>query len=190
LIPIYSKGKFFDFLQLHAFAASNCTSISASIPYASQGIASEEFYEEIRKSQKPACTFFRIDWSIPFDTRLIKNYSSDSIAFRGIHENLHAKVIWWKGYGVYIGSCNLTDRACFENFEMGVFISENDNAMEMLTSDLIIFFNELEKNSIAAGEKLIEILDLQNEILAPFREFRKSLMDKFQEKIEQLSSSS
>lgn len=189
MISIHSKGKFLDFLQLHAFAANNCTSISASIPYATLGIASEEFYEEIKKSQKPASTFFRIDWSIPFDTRLIKKYSSDSVIFRGIHENLHAKVIWWKGCGIYIGSCNLTDRACFENFEMGVFISEGEREMDLLTSDLEIFFTELEKNSISTSENLIDILDLQNEILRPFREFRRNLMDEFKEKIEQLYSS-
>lgn len=37
---------------------------------------------------------------------------------------LHAKLIWWSGYGVYIGSANLTDRAWNKNIEAGIFLTE------------------------------------------------------------------
>lgn len=41
---------------------------------------------------------------------------------------LHAKVIWWRGYGVYVGSANLTSAAWYNNIEAGVFFSESEIA--------------------------------------------------------------
>src|SRR3546814_16792850 len=36
----------------------------------------------------------------------------------------HAKVIWWRGFGVYVGSANLTYSAWNSNVEAGCFRSE------------------------------------------------------------------
>jgi len=38
----------------------------------------------------------------------------------------HAKVIWWRGFGVYIGSANLTQKAWYKNVEAGCFFSDNE----------------------------------------------------------------
>ena len=42
--------------------------------------------------------------------------------------NLHAKIIWWRGRGAYVGSANLTDAAWLRNLECGVFYDGDELA--------------------------------------------------------------
>jgi phosphatidylserine/phosphatidylglycerophosphate/cardiolipin synthase-like enzyme len=39
-------------------------------------------------------------------------------------EHHHAKVIWWRGFGLYIGSANLSGSAWYKNVEAGCFFLE------------------------------------------------------------------
>jgi len=59
----------------------------------------------------------------------------------------HPKVIWWHGYGVYLGSANLTDSAWFSNCEAGTFISEADLDESGLRAPLEDFFVDIEDQS-------------------------------------------
>jgi len=45
---------------------------------------------------------------------------------RLVYGNFHPKVIWWHGYGAYIGSANLTHKGWFNNIEVGVFCDEKE----------------------------------------------------------------
>ena len=51
---------------------------------------------------------------------------SPYIKFFPFPKLFHSKLIWFHGYGVYIGSHNLTENAMYNNIEAGVFIPEDE----------------------------------------------------------------
>lgn len=59
----------------------------------------------------------------------------------------HPKVIWWRGFGVYIGSANLTQAAWFSNSEAGTFIPEKQLEEEGLHQPLQDFFSDIDEQS-------------------------------------------
>ena len=56
--------------------------------------------------------------------------------------NLHAKIIWWRGRGAYVGSANLTDAAWLRNLECGVFY-DGDELAGGVGEELLRFFDHL-----------------------------------------------
>ena len=58
----------------------------------------------------------------------------------------HAKVIWWRRVGAYIGSANLTDSAWYKNVEARCFFSEEEINDEM-GNDLLDLFSTLETHA-------------------------------------------
>ncbi|WP_428969809.1 phospholipase D-like domain-containing protein [Sphingomonas sp. Xoc002] len=65
----------------------------------------------------------------------------------------HAKVIWWRGFGVYIGSANLTSKAWYKNVEAGCFFpeAEIDDELDRQISDL---FAQLDAQATPLTEEL------------------------------------
>lgn len=71
--------------------------------------------------------WMRYDHTVPVEPALLQamlDAMDGNVFCQLVPDVLHAKVIWWKGYGVYIGSANLTERAWVSNIEFGVFLSE------------------------------------------------------------------
>ncbi len=66
----------------------------------------------------------------------------------------HAKVIWWRGFGVYIGSANLTDSAWHRNVEAGCFFPEAEIDDEIAT-DLLGLFATLDDHATPLTEELL-----------------------------------
>ena len=80
--------------------------------------------------------------AVPLLERLLRHHK-DNIFCNLVPDVLHSKVIWWRGYGAYIGSANLSDRAWVSNIEAGVFLTEDelqDNGMHIELED---FFESL-----------------------------------------------
>ncbi len=80
--------------------------------------------------------------SVPFLKRLLRHLS-DNVFTQFVPDCFHAKVIWWKGYGAYIGSANHTDRGWLTNLEVGVFIDEDELVTSEMDIQLEIFFDYL-----------------------------------------------
>jgi len=80
--------------------------------------------------------------AIPLLRRLLKHHK-DNIFCKLIPDVLHSKVIWWKGYGAYLGSANLTDRAWFTNIEAGLFLTEADLQRDGMHNELENYFDQL-----------------------------------------------
>lgn len=73
--------------------------------------------------------WMRYDHTVPVKPELLRAFlhnASKNVFCYLVPDVLHSKVIWWKNYGVYVGSANLTDRAWVSNIEFGVFIPEAD----------------------------------------------------------------
>lgn len=100
----------------------------------------------------------------------------------------HPKVIWWHGYGVYIGSANLTSYAWSSNLECGVFYEEEEilgtpvqvqldlmldrirQISKPLDSDLIKALKKLQAASNAADRERAKLKNLFDEATKTFPE--------------------
>ncbi len=80
--------------------------------------------------------------SLPFLRRLLINLPNN-IFTQFVPDCFHSKVIWWRGYGVYIGSANHTDRGWLTNIEAGVFIDEDELVVSGMDGQLELFFDYL-----------------------------------------------
>ncbi len=77
----------------------------------------------------------------------------------------HAKVIWWHGAGLYIGSANLTDNAWNNvNVEAGVFFEEDEIDDEM-KSNIDEMFTTLEENSTPLTDEVLSKMKERENIL-------------------------
>lgn len=119
--------------------------------------------------------WMRYDQTVPvapsFLSKLLAN-AKNNIFCKLIPDCLHSKVIWWKGYGAYVGSANLTDRAWNGNIEAGVFFSESDLNESGMLEQLEEFFDGLEQLDVAF-ELTQEIIDEQKLLLKQKREKEK-----------------
>lgn len=66
----------------------------------------------------------------------------------------HAKVIWWRGHGVYIGSANLTDPAWNKNVEVGCFFPDTEIDDET-GGQILALFSTLHANSTLLTDELL-----------------------------------
>jgi len=104
--------------------------------------------------------WMRYDHTVPVSPKLLRHLlrsASSNIFCRLVPDVLHSKVIWWRGYGVYIGSANLTDRAWMTNIEFGLFISEAELAASEALTDIELFFDTLDSYD--------EVFDLTEDII-------------------------
>ncbi len=78
---------------------------------------------------------------------------------RLVNGNFHAKVIWWRGYGAYVGSANLTEKAWFNNVEAGIFFTEDDLVESGTGAELEMMFEHLVENSISVTDEVLRKLE-------------------------------
>ena len=70
----------------------------------------------------------------------------------------HPKVNWWREYGAFIGSANLSNSAWFENIEAGFFLTEEELHENELFSDLEDFFEYLDSRAEPLTEEIYKQL--------------------------------
>ncbi|AWP59344.1 phospholipase [Bordetella bronchiseptica] len=136
--------------------------VLAAIAYGSNSSnEKEDFIGNCLKHRLRLDLWMRYDHTVPVAIPLMQRllrHERDNIFCKFIPDRLHSKVIWWKGYGAYIGSANLTDTAWYSNIETGVFLSEQDLQSHGTDIELDAFFDELRnlKVSIPLSLALIE----------------------------------
>ncbi|MGE3756967.1 MAG: phospholipase D family protein [Pseudobdellovibrionaceae bacterium] len=112
-------------------------------------------------------TFYcRFDHTIPVNPRILEKFlklRSPLYICKLVPELFHPKVIWWVGYGVYIGSANLTDNGWLHNIECGVFFTESELITNGMDTELRGFFTAVDENA----------MNLRQEIFDQIAEFEK-----------------
>lgn len=113
-------------LDLMNGAPATCTRVTAAVAYATgnslffdhclQNNRFLEFYGLLDEDQAVAMAVMeKLLAAGPF-----------KVSCHLVKGHYHPKVIWWHGYGVYIGSANLTSHAWAANLECGVFYEEEE----------------------------------------------------------------
>ena len=74
----------------------------------------------------------------------------------------HPKVIWWRGYGAYVGSANLTQSAWWNNVEAGLFLTEAELADGGQDLELDQMFREIDKHAAPLTRELFDLLATRN----------------------------
>lgn len=90
--------------------------------------------------------WMRYDHTVPVSPELLEHLLKNignNVFCRLVPDVLHSKVIWWKNYGVYIGSANLTERAWVSNIEVGVFLSEGELENSGCLKEIESFFEQI-----------------------------------------------
>lgn len=132
--------------------------VKAAIAYAN---GHPKLIDDAMTSSNPFTIFFRYDQSVPVSTNILERFLNDKSLNRTcrlVPDIFHPKIIWWGGYGVYIGSANLTDRAWFDNIEIGMFLSHEEIVENDLEAELNLFFDEVHKKSHALTKEVYDEL--------------------------------
>lgn len=139
--------------------------VMAAIAYGSDFIDKEsDLIGHCVKNRYRLDLWMRCDETVPVKPSMLKrilHHHKDNIFCNLVPGHLHSKLIWWKGYGAYIGSANLTERSWLTNIECGVFLSESELQCDGMQSELEDFFDRLtsEKACFPLSMEIIEKLE-------------------------------
>lgn len=153
----------------------DCEGVLAAVPYARYGSGEVPLFDECLRAGKPLHFYGRSDGTCPIDPRVLQwlvDNAARGVDCRLVPHYLHAKVIWWRGQGAYVGSANLTDRAWNQNYEAGLFLTDEELERDGTALRLRTFFDQLEDASFPLTQ---EECDRQRELDRAQRELRQQL---------------
>ena len=115
----------------------------------------------------PLNFYGRLDDGVAVNVSILSQFlSRQSAKFQcRLVQHHHAKVIWWRGYGLYIGSANLTQSAWYKNVEAGCFFLEAEITDEV-AGDVLDLFATLDRHSTPLTEELIEVMRKRSKQIA------------------------
>lgn len=145
-------------LDLMNGAAGKCSRVSSAVAYATK---SDPFFEHCQKHGMSLDYYGLLDEDAAVSLTLLQHMLQAGplvVNPRLIKGHFHSKIIWWHGYGVYIGSANLTSKAWFTNVECGVFFDHSEIIGQPLQIDLEQQFAYLQNHSAPVTNELIKAL--------------------------------
>ena len=139
-------------------AAQDCDLVEAAVAYATQ---ENLLFEWCWKHAIPLRFWVRFDASVPVAPRILKQFldrRSPNFICK-LLPHLHAKVIWWHGVGVYVGSANLTDAAWHSNVEAGCYFHETDMSASGIDEQLRAFFRQVDAHASPLTDELYKAIE-------------------------------
>jgi PLD-like domain len=136
-----------------------CAEVRAAVAYADA--TNLQLFDSCAANFKPLTYYGRYDESVPVSSAVLKWFldrKSLNFVCKLVPDFLHAKVIWWVGIGVYIGSANLTERAWSANIEAGVFVREEEMESSSLIEELRAFFDVVDARAHPIDDRLYKHL--------------------------------
>ncbi|MDE0001252.1 MAG: phospholipase D family protein, partial [Rhodospirillaceae bacterium] len=132
--------------------AAETEQVLAAVAYANRA---ELLFDWCWSHEIPLTYYGRLDDTVAVSSPILKKFLDRRSPRFVCHlvEHLHAKVIWWRGVGVYIGSANLTASAWGKNIEAGCFFGEEEINGEM-EADLGALFATLHANATPLTEEV------------------------------------
>jgi hypothetical protein len=138
--------------------------IDAAVAYATDA---STLFQWALERDIPTRFWGRCDEGVAVSVPILKGFldkASPNYSCRLVRHH-HAKVIWWHGYGAYIGSANLTQKAWWSNAEAGVFVPEAD--LEAAGQDLELdrFFTVLDSHASTLTREIFEAMERRAKVL-------------------------
>lgn len=135
----------------------DCSEVIAVVAYCD----STRLFEICKQAGKRVRFYGRLDEGVPvkgavlnwFYDQFNPNYSC--YLLRG---GLHAKIIWLKGEGVYIGSANLTDNGWMSNIEAGVFLTESDLNQNSMLDHISALIEAVHERSTPLSKEILKLI--------------------------------
>jgi len=160
-------------LRLHEQALKNASLLNAALAYAHNEF---RLVTDARDAGMPVRFYGRCDATLPIDLKLLEvfiNARSPDLECRLIGRTFHPKVIWWEGFGAYIGSANLTTSAWFHNIEAGLFVDVDELVQFNLNEELRHFFDEIHRHSSPLTSQLLDHMKVQSRLNSEVEEATK-----------------
>lgn len=171
-----------EWLEGVMIAATEAVWVKAAVAYAS---GEPKLFDFCRQNNIRLNYWGRYDCSIPVATKILKNFlleKSPNFTCKLIPDIFHAKVIWWGGYGAYIGSANLTAKAWIDNIECGIFMSESELVTKGIDLELEKFFNDIDEYAVPLTkevyDELVEFESKQDDLNRQLRDLLAKLSQK------------
>ena len=142
-----------DIVENHA---KKTTKVLAAVAYATDASL---LFDWCLENRKPLEYYGRLDEDVAVNINILNGFlkkKSPDYSCKLVQHH-HAKVIWWQGVGMYVGSANLTGSAWYKNIEAGCFFKEEEinDVMKREISDL---FDTLKTNSTPLTEELVNVM--------------------------------
>lgn len=109
----------------------------------------------------------RFDEGVPVSIPILQRFLNRRAARYSckLVRRFHPKVIWWRGYGAYIGSANLTPSAWYNNVEAGVFITDEELEATSQGLELEALFTRIDEEASPLTEELFALLERRSQEL-------------------------
>lgn len=144
--------------------AKETEEVWAAVAYANRA---ELLFNWCRKHRIPLKFYGRLDDTVAVTSPILRSFleqgSTEFVCY--LVEHHHAKVIWWRGVGVYIGSANLTDSAWNKNIEAGCFMDDDEINSEFET-DLLTLFSTLHEHATPLTEEVVQTMAKRAKVVA------------------------
>ncbi len=128
-------------------ATGKTDNVKVAIAYAS---GNPELFQHCFVNNIKLTFWARYDETVPVTLPILKNFldrRSPNYVCKLVPDIFHAKIIWWEGYGVYIGSANLTNKAWYNNIDAGLFLDDEEIIEKKIENELSNFFEEIDQRS-------------------------------------------
>lgn len=160
-------------------AAPHTERVDAAVAYATEGAL---LFDWCWEKRIPLRFWGRFDDGVPVAVPILKCFidrRSPAFCCRLVR-HLHAKVIWWHGYGAYVGSANLTQSAWWNNLEAGFFLTEEELASSGQGAELDRLFVEVHKHSAPLTDELFRAIEARSRALQRRKAEDKADVDAFE----------
>ena len=138
-------------------AAADTQEVLAAVAYATE---MDLLFDWCWDNSIPLRYYGRLDDGVAVKTSILSTFlKRKSARFQcRLVQHHHAKVIWWRGYGLYIGSANLSASAWYKNIEAGCFFPEVEVSDDM-AADILDLFAVLDRNSTPLTDELLAVME-------------------------------
>lgn len=168
--------------SIHEKSKRDCIGIKAAIAYVNDD---PKLLKHCFETNLPLTLWCRYDHTVPVSLKVLEKFLKPNVInqhCKMVPEVFHPKVIWWREYGAYIGSANLTDNGWMRNIECGIFMSESELETHGMLQGLQEFFEQIDEHSRPLTDEVYNHLKNQERINFEMAAYRKSSSEQFQRK--------
>jgi hypothetical protein len=158
-----------------------CKTIRAAVAYSQAG---HRLFEHCKDNDVRLIYYGLLDEEEATPVAVLEHFLSrgpSRVTCKLVHGCFHPKVIWWHGFGAYVGSANLTDKAWMRNVEAGVFFEESElsGPLGVQLEDLFAYLDDQDVSIPLTTELVAKLKKARLDLAGLYRE-KKKLQESFE----------